>query len=133
MSKSLGSPAGTFAIGGALTGNRLGFGSMQLPGAGVRREPANRGEAVRVLRRAVELGAAFIDTADAYGPFVAEELIREALHPYPNDLVIATKAGFTRGSPGDWRPLGRPEHLRQQADPNDEPAYTTSVDSEEPC
>jgi aryl-alcohol dehydrogenase-like predicted oxidoreductase len=106
--------SGTFAIGGELQVNRLGYGTMQLPGPGVWGEPKDRGEAIRVLRRAVELGVTFIDTADSYGPFVAEELIREALHPYADDLVIATKAGLTRWGPGEWHALGRPEYLRQQ-------------------
>ncbi|MEU4829709.1 aldo/keto reductase [Streptosporangium sp. NPDC023615] len=108
--------SGTFAIGGDLVVNRLGYGSMQLTGEGVWGEPRDPEEAVRVLRRAVELGVNLIDTADSYGPFVAERLIRKALHPYPDDLVIATKAGFTRQGPGEWRPLGRPEYLRQQAE-----------------
>jgi pyridoxine 4-dehydrogenase len=103
----------TYDIGGDLTVNRLGFGSMQLTGEGIWGEPDDRDEAIRVLRRAVELGVNLIDTADSYGPFVAEDLIREALHPYPDDLVIATKAGLTRSGPGDWRPVGRPEYLRQ--------------------
>jgi pyridoxine 4-dehydrogenase len=108
--------SGTFAIGGDLHVNRLGYGAMQLTGPGVWGDPADPAEAVRVLRRAVELGVNFIDTADSYGPFVSELLIREALHPYPGDLVIATKAGLTRSGPGDWRPVGRPEYLRQQAE-----------------
>jgi aryl-alcohol dehydrogenase-like predicted oxidoreductase len=103
-----------FAIGGDLPVNRLGYGAMQLTGPGVWGDPKDPAEAVRVLRRAVELGVNFIDTADSYGPFVSELLIREALHPYPDDLVIATKAGLTRSGPGDWRPVGRPEYLRQQ-------------------
>jgi aryl-alcohol dehydrogenase-like predicted oxidoreductase len=89
---------------------------MRLTGPGVWGNPRDPDEAVRVLRRAVELGVTFIDTADYYGPFVAEELIRTALHPYPADLVIATKAGLTRAGPNDWRPVGRPEYLRQQAE-----------------
>jgi pyridoxine 4-dehydrogenase len=93
---------------------RLGYGTMQLTGQGVWGEPEDPDEAVRVLRRAVELGVNFLDTADAYGPVVAEELIKKALHPYPADLVIATKAGFTRQGPGLWAPVGRPEYLRQQ-------------------
>ncbi|MFS1297623.1 aldo/keto reductase [Streptosporangium longisporum] len=108
--------SGRFAIGGDLNVNRLGFGSMQLTGEGVWGEPRDPEEAVRVLRRAVELGVTLIDTADSYGPFVAERLIRKALHPYPDDLVIATKAGLTRQGPGQWRPVGRPEYLRQQAE-----------------
>ena len=86
---------------------------MQITGPGVWGEPADRDEAMRVLRRAVELGVNFIDTADSYGPAVSEDLIREALHPYPGDLVIATKGGFTRSGPGEWHVVGRPEYLRQ--------------------
>ena len=108
--------SGTFAIGGDLSVTRLGYGAMQLTGPGVWGEPKDPAEAIRVLRRAVELGVNFIDTADAYGPFVSELLIRQALHPYPDGLVIATKAGFTRQGPGLWRPVGRPEYLRQQAE-----------------
>ncbi|MBU3066609.1 aldo/keto reductase [Nocardia sp. NEAU-G5] len=108
--------SGSFTLGGDLPINRLGFGSMQLTGTGVWGEPKDPDEAVRVLRRAVELGVTFIDTADSYGPFVSEQLIRKALHPYPEDLVIATKAGLTRPRPGEWLPLGRPEYLRQQAE-----------------
>jgi pyridoxine 4-dehydrogenase len=110
------SQSGTFDIGGDLTVNRLGYGAMQLTGDGVWGHPADPDEAVRVLQRAVADGVNFIDTADSYGPFVAEELIRKALHPYPDDLVIATKAGLTRAGPGDWRPVGRPEYLRQQCE-----------------
>ncbi|TDY47988.1 aryl-alcohol dehydrogenase-like predicted oxidoreductase [Alicyclobacillus sacchari] len=106
--------SGTFAIGGDLTVNRLGYGAMQLTGPGVWGDPRDPDEAVRVLRRALELDVTFIDTADAYGPFVSELLIRKALHPYPENLVIATKAGLTRSGPDDWRPVGRPEYLRQQ-------------------
>jgi pyridoxine 4-dehydrogenase len=109
------SASGTFALGGELTVTRLGYGTMQLTGKGVWGDPTDPEEAVRVLRRAVELGVNFIDTADSYGPVVAEPLIKKALHPYPDGLVIATKAGLTRAGPGDWRPVGRPEYLRQQA------------------
>jgi aryl-alcohol dehydrogenase-like predicted oxidoreductase len=105
--------SGTFALGGDLDVHRLGFGAMQLTGQGVWGEPKDRDECIRVLRRSVELGVDFIDTADSYGPFVSEDLIREALHPYPDGLVIATKAGLTRAGPGDWRPVGRPAYLRQ--------------------
>lgn len=110
------SQSGSFAIGGDLPVHRLGFGSMQLTGPGIWGDPEDPDEAVRVLRRAVELGITLIDTADSYGPYVAEELISKALRPYPDDLVIATKAGLTRAGPGDWRPVGRPEYLRQEAE-----------------
>ncbi len=116
MTQALAQASGSFAIGGELTVNRLGFGSMQLTGPGVWGEPQDREEAVRVLRRAAELGVNLIDTADAYGPVVAERLIREALHPYPEDMVIATKAGLTRQGPGKWTPVGRPAYLRQQCE-----------------
>jgi aryl-alcohol dehydrogenase-like predicted oxidoreductase len=108
--------SGTFAIGGDLPVRRLGFGAMRLTGPGVWGEPADRTEAIAVLRRAIELGINLIDTADSYGPYVSEELIREALHPYPAGLVIATKAGLARTGPGDWIPLGRPEYLRQECE-----------------
>ena len=108
--------SGTFALGGDLPVVRLGYGSMQLTGDGVWGDPKDPDEAVRVLRRAVELGVTFIDTADSYGPVVAEQLIKKALHPYADGLVIATKAGLTRPGPGDWRPVGRPEYLRQQVE-----------------
>ncbi|WDL95120.1 aldo/keto reductase [Alicyclobacillus sp. ALC3] len=106
--------SGSFTIGGDLTVNRLGYGAMQLTGPGIWGDPRDPEEAVRVLRRATELDVTFIDTADSYGPFVSEMLIKKALHPYPQDLVIATKAGLTRSGPNDWRPVGRPEYLRQQ-------------------
>ncbi|MGV9722496.1 aldo/keto reductase [Nocardia beijingensis] len=108
--------SGTFVIGGDLPVRRLGYGAMQLTGPGVWGDPKDPDEAVRVLRRAVELGVNFIDTADSYGPFVSEQLIRKALHPYPEGLVIATKAGLTRQGPNEWRPVARPEYLRQQAE-----------------
>jgi pyridoxine 4-dehydrogenase len=108
--------SGTFEIGGEMTVRRLGYGTMQLTGRGVWGPPRDRDEALRVLRRSVELGVNFIDTADSYGPYVAEEQIREALEPYPDDLVIATKAGLCRCGPGDWRPVGRPEYLRQEVE-----------------
>ncbi|MBB6735914.1 aldo/keto reductase [Cohnella zeiphila] len=110
--------SGSFAIGGDMPVNRLGFGAMQLTGPGVWGDPQDPEEAVRVLRRAVELGVTLIDTADSYGPFVADLLIKKALHPYKDNLVIATKAGLTRSGPNDWRPVGRPEYLRQQAELN---------------
>jgi pyridoxine 4-dehydrogenase len=108
--------SGTFTLGGDLTVNRLGYGTMQLTGDGVWGDPRDPEEAVRVLRRAVELGVDFIDTADAYGPFTADLLLKKALHPYTDDLVIATKAGFSRTGPGQWVPIGRPEYLRQQVE-----------------
>src|SRR5687768_3646233 len=104
--------AGTFRLGGDLFVNRLGFGAMRLTGRGILGEPEDSEEARRVLRRAVELGMNLIDTADSYGPEVSERLIAEALHPYPDDLVIATKGGFTRPG-GRWVPDGRPDHLRE--------------------
>jgi pyridoxine 4-dehydrogenase len=100
-------------LGGQLTVNRLGFGAMRLTGDGVWGEPTDRDECKAVLRRALELGVNFIDTADSYGPEVSEEIIAEALHPYPDDLVIATKGGYLRPGPGRWEPDGRPEHLRE--------------------
>jgi pyridoxine 4-dehydrogenase len=110
------SPAATFAIGGDLVVNRLGYGSMQLPGEGVWGPPSDHEGALRVLRAAVEAGVNLIDTADSYGPQVAEPLIAEALHPYPDDLVIATKAGLTRTGPGVWVPVGNPAYLKQQVE-----------------
>jgi len=104
--------SGEFLIGNDLRGTRLGFGSMRLTGDGIWGEPADRAEAVRVLRRAVELGINFIDTADSYGPGVSEEIIAEALHPYPADFVIATKGGFDRPGPDKWVENGKPKHLR---------------------
>jgi pyridoxine 4-dehydrogenase len=113
MTTLLKESAGTFALGGDLTVNRLGYGAMRITGDGIWGEPKDRNEALRVLRRAVELGVNFIDTADAYGPEVSENLIAEALHPYPKDLIIATKGGFTRSGPNKWAEDGRPEYLRQ--------------------
>ena len=104
--------AGTLSLGSTLTVNRMGFGAMRITGTGVWGPPADREECRRVLRRALELGVDFIDTADSYGPHVSEEVIAEALHPYPKGLVIATKAGFDRPGPGQWKTNGRPEHLR---------------------
>jgi aryl-alcohol dehydrogenase-like predicted oxidoreductase len=106
----------TFSIGGDLPVHRLGYGAMQLPGPGVWGEPADRDAAVRVVRAAVEQGVDFIDTADSYGPFVSEQIIAEALAPYPADLVIGTKAGLTRQGPGIWTPVGRPAYLTQQVE-----------------
>jgi pyridoxine 4-dehydrogenase len=108
--------SGTFSLGGDLPVTRLGFGTMQLTGPGVWGDPRDPAEAVRVLRRAVELGVTFFDTADSYGPVVAEQLLKTALHPYPDDVVIATKAGLTRQGPDAWTPVGRPAYLRQQAE-----------------
>jgi pyridoxine 4-dehydrogenase len=104
--------AGTIDLGGDLTVGRLGFGAMRVTGRGIWREPRDRDEAIEVLRRVVELGVDFIDTADSYGPDVSELLLAEALHPYPDDLVIATKGGLTRPGPGRWVPNGQPDHLR---------------------
>lgn len=106
----------TFALGGATTVRRLGYGAMQLTGAGVWGAPDDRESAIAVLRAAVEMGVDFIDTADSYGPEVSETLIGEALAPYADDVVIATKAGLVRPGPGDWRPDGRPEHIRAACD-----------------
>ncbi len=105
--------SGTFYLGPDLPVRRLGFGTMRLTGDGVWGEPDDRDEAIAVLRRAVDLGITFFDTADSYGPEVAERLVAEALHPYPRDIVIATKAGFQRPGPGKWLEDGRPEHLRE--------------------
>jgi aryl-alcohol dehydrogenase-like predicted oxidoreductase len=107
--------SGVFALGGNVAVTRLGYGAMRLTGRGIWGEPADRGEAIRVLRRAVELGVDFIDTADSYGPFVSEELIREALHPY-DDVTIATKGGLFRPGPDRWGQDGRPEYLRQSVE-----------------
>jgi aryl-alcohol dehydrogenase-like predicted oxidoreductase len=105
--------AGTVDLGGDLTVNRMGFGAMRITGRGIWGDPPDRNEARAVLRRVVELGVNFIDTADSYGPDVSEELIAEALSPYPEDLVIATKGGLVRPGPGRWPADGRPEHLRE--------------------
>lgn len=113
---SIASASGTFALDGDRTVNRLGFGAMRLTGKGVWGPPADRDECLRVLRRAVELGVNFIDTANSYGPYVSEELIREALHPYPEDLLIATKAGLLRTGPDAWVSLGKPAYLRQEVE-----------------
>ena len=105
--------SGTFSIGARLPVHRLGFGAMQITGKGVWGPPKDRKEAIAVLRRAVELGVDLIDTADSYGPHISEELIAEALHPYPAGLVIATKAGLERPGPDRWEMNGRPDHLRK--------------------
>lgn len=102
----------TFKLGGDLEINRLGFGAMRITGPGIWGEPNDPAEASAVLRRALELGVNFIDTADSYGPEVSERIIGETLHPYPSDLIIATKGGLLRGGPDNWYPNGRPEHLR---------------------
>jgi pyridoxine 4-dehydrogenase len=117
--RTSGEPAvnsGTFRIGGDLPVRRLGFGAMRLTGDGIWGEPRDRVEAIRVLRRAIELGVDFIDTADSYGPGVSERLISEALRPYPPGVVIATKGGFDRPGPNQWTENGRPEHLRVACD-----------------
>lgn len=111
--RPLTSPSGDFHLGGDLPVRRLGYGSMQLTGPGHWYHPADPDKAQRVLRRAVDSGVNHLDTADAYGPETAEHLIRKALHPYPADLVIATKGGLTRQGPNRWAPVGRPEYLRQ--------------------
>jgi pyridoxine 4-dehydrogenase len=105
--------AGTIDIGGDLTVNRLGFGAMRITGPGIWGEPPNRAQAIATLRRVVELGVNFIDTADSYGPNVSEELIAEALYPYPDDLVIATKGGLVRPGRNRWKNNGKPKHLRE--------------------
>ncbi len=110
---SLAAQAGEFLIGNDLRVVRLGYGAMRITGKGVWGPPPDRAAAIRVLQRAVELGINFIDTADSYGPHVSEELIAEALHPYPKDLVIATKGGFERSGPDKWAENGQPKHLRE--------------------
>jgi pyridoxine 4-dehydrogenase len=107
--------SGTFTLGDRAI-HRLGYGAMRLTGEGIWGPPRDPAEAVRVLRRAVELGVDFIDTADSYGPYISEELIAQALHPYPKGLVIATKAGLTRTGPNVWVPVGRAEYLRQECE-----------------
>lgn len=106
---------GTFSL-GTMPVHRLVFGAMRITGPGIWGPPRDRAEAIRVLRRAVDLGVDLIDTADSYGPYVSEELIREALHPYPDGLVIATKAGLVRTGPDEWHPVGRPEYIRQECE-----------------
>src|SRR5713226_2065441 len=108
--------SGVFKIGGETPVHRLGFGAMRLTGEGIWGEPDDPAECIAVLRRAVDLGITFIDTADSYGPFVSERLIAQALHPYPNGLVIATKAGLQRPGPDQWEPDGRPEYLRERCE-----------------
>lgn len=118
MSSTAAATARDFVIGGDLTVRRLGYGTMQLTGPGVWDAPADWEGAIAVLRRAIELGVNLIDTADVYGPFVTDRAIREALYPYSDELVIATKVGFTRQGPNQWIPVGRPEYLRQQTELN---------------
>src|SRR5262249_20954832 len=114
MSETAGAAAaGTISIGGDLTVNRMGLGAMRITGRGVWGPPPDRDVAKAAVRQAVDLGVNFIDTADSYGPHVSERLIAEALHPYPDDLVIATKGGLVRPGPGRWEADGRPEHLRE--------------------
>src|SRR5882762_9751071 len=108
--------SGTFSIGGDMPVVRLGYGAMRITGPGIWGPPKDHDEAIRVLRRAVELGVDFIDTADSYGPYVSEELIHEALHPYADGLVIATKAGLLRTGPDVWPVLGYPAYLRQECE-----------------
>ena len=108
--------AGTFALGGDLTVNRLGFGAMRITGEGIWGDPKDPAECKRTLKRLIDLNVNFIDTADSYGPEVSENLIAEALYPYPNGLVIATKGGLTRQGPNEWAPVGRAEYLRQEVE-----------------
>ncbi len=114
MAKIDAAASGTFRIGGDLEVNRLGFGAMRITGKGIWGQPEDLDEARRTVARVPELGINFIDTADSYGPGVSEELLAEVLAPYPRGMVVATKAGLTRHGPDIWRPLGRPEYLRQQ-------------------
>jgi aryl-alcohol dehydrogenase-like predicted oxidoreductase len=120
--------AGTIPLGAELTVHRMGLGAMRLTGSGIWGPPSDPRQAVRVLRRAVELGVDFIDTADSYGPQVSERLIAEALHPYPEGLVIATKGGFERPGPNQWIPNGRPEYLRKQLGGSLERLKLTRID-----
>src|SRR5277367_3226478 len=105
--------AGTFEIGGDLTVNRMGYGAMRITGPGIWGPPADKAAALAILRRAIDLGVNLIDTADSYGPAVSEELIAEALHPYPTDMVIATKGGWERPGPGQWTHNASPKHLAE--------------------
>src|ERR1700752_1159226 len=116
MTTKVTTPAKTFKIGGDVEVNRLGFGAMRITGKGIWGEPQNAEEAKRVLKRVLELGVNFIDTADSYGPAVSEQLIGEALSPFPKGLVVATKGGLTRQGPGQWLRVGRPEYLAQQVE-----------------
>ncbi len=108
--------SGTFKLGGDLEIHRLGYGAMRLTGKGIWGPPKDKAECIRVLQRSVELGVDFIDTADSYGPYISEELIKEALHPYKKGVTIATKAGLTRTGPDQWIPVGRAEYLRQECE-----------------
>src|SRR5699024_2248476 len=105
--------AKTYTIGEELTVNRMGYGAMRITGSGIWGPPEDKEEAIRVLQKAIKLDINFIDTADSYGPYVSEELIAEALHPYPKGLVIATKGGFERTGPNQWQVNAKPEHLRE--------------------
>ncbi|MFA6086997.1 aldo/keto reductase [Mucilaginibacter sp.] len=116
MSNETASSQKTFSIGGELTVNRIGYGAMRITGKGIWGPPKDKDEAIRVLKRAVELGVNFIDTADSYGPHVSEELIAEALYPYPSDLVIGTKGGLLRTGPDQWPVNSSPEHLKEALD-----------------
>jgi aryl-alcohol dehydrogenase-like predicted oxidoreductase len=113
MSSNGAAAAGTIDIGGDLTVNRMGFGAMRITGDGIWGQPPDKDRAKAAVRKAIDLGVNFIDTADSYGPAVSEELLAETLYPYPDDLVIATKGGMVRPGPGRWNPDGRPEHLRE--------------------
>jgi pyridoxine 4-dehydrogenase len=113
MSSISAAKSGTFEIGGDIQINRLGFGAMRITGRGIWGEPADKAAALRTLRRLPDIGVNFIDTADSYGPDVSEPLIREALAPYPADMLVATKAGLTRSGPNQWAPSGRPDYLIQ--------------------
>jgi pyridoxine 4-dehydrogenase len=113
--ESAAAAAGTFELGGELSIHRLGYGAMRLTGEGIWGPPKDPDNAIAVLRRAIELGVDFVDTADSYGPYVSEELVREALYPY-RGVAVATKAGLLRTGPNRWIPCGRPEYLRQEAE-----------------
>src|ERR1700744_377805 len=120
--------AGTIDLGGDLTVNRMGFGAMRITGSGIGGEPPSRDVAIATLRRVVELGVNFIDTADSYGPSVSEEIIAEALYPYPSGLIIATKGGFMRPGPNQWTENGKPEHLRSACEGSLRPLRLEQID-----